>query len=301
MEGMTELIDEFLQEILELIDAVTDDVLDLEGTHDQDTVNRIFRAIHSAKGNAAMLGFDRMSGFAHEVEDFFSAVRAGKRVMDKATADLVLRCLDELRQGLEVIGDTDEDGHDYIPVLKMAPHNLTANMNPDSEPKRGVATRLVGGTTAESLECLSDKGKLRILVVEDDYLSRKLLVSHFSKIGECHVAKDGMEAIQAVVESFDEDKPRPYDLICMDIMMPVMDGFKAARTIREIERGKGVAKTGDESVIFMTTAVGDKESINKAVYECGANKYFVKPIELSEIQLQFDNLRIRSNALAKAS
>lgn len=294
MKDMTELIDDFLNESNEMLDAVTDDVLDLEGGHDQDAINRIFRAIHSAKGNAAMLGFDNMSKFAHEAEDCFSEIRSGRRLMNKESANLVLRCLDELRKGLEVVGATDEDGYEYPSLISRG----NEKTNADVEVKH-VGQSNLAKAGATSSPC--SREKLRVLVVEDDYVSRKVLVNHFSKLGECHVAKDGLEAIQAVVEGYEEDVPRSYDLICMDIMMPVMDGYKAARTIREIERGKGVANTLDEAVIFMTTAVSDKTSLVKAVNECGANKYFIKPVELNEVQQQLNVLLARTEEFVHIS
>ena len=55
---------------------------------------------------------------------------------------------------------------------------------------------------------------MRILIAEDDFASRKLLLKFMSEYGECDVTVDGMEAIDAYLMSLEEKEP--YDLICLD-------------------------------------------------------------------------------------
>lgn len=71
---------------------------------------------------------------------------------------------------------------------------------------------------------------MRVLVAEDDIVSRKFLCKFLSRYGECDQAVDGMEAIDAYIAAVKDQKP--YDLICLDIMMPKVDGIKALKTIR---------------------------------------------------------------------
>ena len=65
---------------------------------------------------------------------------------------------------------------------------------------------------------------MRILIAEDDFASRKLLLKFMSEYGECDVTVDGMEAIDAYLMSLEEKEP--YDLICLDVMMPVISGIE---------------------------------------------------------------------------
>lgn len=125
---------------------------------------------------------------------------------------------------------------------------------------------------------------LRILVVEDDFSARQILVDFLGQFGACHVAKDGLEAIHAFIRGHEVGEP--YDLICMDIKMPVMDGLTAARTMREIERGKGVIGADSETLIVITSSVEDPVAIIKACYECGANYYFLKPLDMAQVRRQ---------------
>ena len=60
---------------------------------------------------------------------------------------------------------------------------------------------------------------MKILLAEDDFVTRKFMASFLSKYGECDVTVDGMEAVDAFMLALEEGEP--YDLVCLDIMMPV--------------------------------------------------------------------------------
>jgi two-component system chemotaxis response regulator CheY len=118
------------------------------------------------------------------------------------------------------------------------------------------------------------------LIVEDDFISRKILQQILSQFGECDVATNGLEAIRAFRLAWKQS--RPYDLICMDIMMPVFDGQTALREIRLLEKEFGIGS--DEAVkVIMTTALNDKKEIVDAFYRGGAASYFVKPFEVDQL------------------
>ena len=79
---------------------------------------------------------------------------------------------------------------------------------------------------------------MRILLAEDDFATRKFMADFLSKYGDCDVTVDGMEAVDAFMMALEEEKP--YDLVCLDIMMPVMDGYQALLGIRNLEKEKGI-------------------------------------------------------------
>ena len=120
---------------------------------------------------------------------------------------------------------------------------------------------------------------MKILIAEDDFTARSLLQRMLAPYGTCDVAVDGSEAVDAFRESLDSDSP--YDLICLDIMMPNMDGRDALRNIRNIEVQKGLV--GDEVVkIIMTTALDDpKQIIGSFKDQCEG--YLVKPINKEKL------------------
>lgn len=116
---------------------------------------------------------------------------------------------------------------------------------------------------------------MKTLIAEDDYTSRKLLQRILSAYGSCDTAVDGEEAVEAVKTALADNYP--YDLICLDIMMPKIDGNEALVKIREMEREKGIIGSKEVKVI-MTTALGDPKNVIKAFYKGGATVYLVKPI-----------------------
>lgn len=123
---------------------------------------------------------------------------------------------------------------------------------------------------------LEQHGNLRILIVEDDFMVRQILRDILEPYGVVDIAVNGEEAVQAFRVAWRQDSP--YDLICMDIMMPVMDGNAALIKIREIEVSYGII--GSEEVkVIMISALDDVKTVVKAYSKGGATSYIVKPIE----------------------
>ncbi|BEH10725.1 MULTISPECIES: response regulator [Geobacter] len=130
---------------------------------------------------------------------------------------------------------------------------------------------------------------MKTLIVEDDFISRKIMKELLASLGECDIATDGEEAVQAFRLALDEH--RPYDLVCMDIMMPNMDGHEALEQIREIEREMGL-NGAQEVKVIMTTALDDPKNVVEAFYRGGATSYLVKPITKQRLMKE-----IRSHGL----
>lgn len=117
---------------------------------------------------------------------------------------------------------------------------------------------------------------MKVLIVEDDFTSRKLMQTILAPHGECDIAVNGKEAVEAFEAALEAG--HPYDLICMDIMMPEMDGQEALKKIRALERDKGLR--GDNEVkVVMTTALDDPKNVVEAYYKGGATSYIPKPID----------------------
>ena len=117
---------------------------------------------------------------------------------------------------------------------------------------------------------------MRVLVVEDDFTSRKLLQKIVSPYGEADIAVNGQESIEAFEAALEENDP--YDLVCMDIMMPEMDGQEALKKIRAIEKNKGI-RNAEEVKVIMITALDDPKNVVEAYYKGGATSYVPKPID----------------------
>jgi len=132
---------------------------------------------------------------------------------------------------------------------------------------------------------------MKALVVEDDFASRKLLQKILAPYGEVDIAVNGVEAIDAYSRALEEGSP--YDLICMDIMMPEMDGQAALKRIRAIEREKDISPV-QETKVVMTTALDDPKNVVEAYYKGGATSYVPKPIDKQMLLHLLKNLNLIS-------
>ena len=83
---------------------------------------------------------------------------------------------------------------------------------------------------------------MKILIVEDDLSSRKFLYKFMCYYGECDITVDGMEGLDAYLIGLDEGEA--YELLCLYVMMPKVDGVKVLKTIREMERQRHIEGDG---------------------------------------------------------
>ena len=109
---------------------------------------------------------------------------------------------------------------------------------------------------------------MRILIVEDDLSSRKFMYKFMSDYGDCDVTVDGIEALDAYLLALDENEV--YDLVCLDIMMPKVDGVKVLKTIRELEKQRKI-EDKNKTKIIMTTALNDVELV-QSTFDIGCEE-----------------------------
>ncbi len=120
---------------------------------------------------------------------------------------------------------------------------------------------------------------MKTLIVEDDFTSRLILQELLKGYGTSHIAVNGKEAVEAVQNALDAGKP--YDLICLDIMRPEMDGQQCLVQIRAQEKSRGIPPS-KMSKIVMTTALGDLKNVGEA-YHSLCDAYLVKPIQKKQL------------------
>ena len=113
--------------------------------------------------------------------------------------------------------------------------------------------------------------QLKILVVDDDVLNQRMMQVLLTREGHrMDVVSSGLEAFEAV-------KLQKYDIVFMDLQMPVMDGIEASRRIREWENG------GQHTFIVALTASYLPEK-GEVLFEAGIDNYVSKPFEMEHIQ-----------------
>ena len=127
------------------------------------------------------------------------------------------------------------------------------------------------------LPCIRDasdfKGK-RLLLVEDNELNREIALEILGEYGfHMETAENGVVAVEKVADS----KPGDYDLVLMDIQMPVMNGYEATQAIRALEN----PALAGIPILAMTANAFDED--RKAAVECGMNGFLSKPIQIEEL------------------
>ncbi|KAG4034547.1 hypothetical protein MFRU_003g05060 [Monilinia fructicola] len=136
-----------------------------------------------------------------------------------------------------------------------------------------------------------------LLLVDDNMINLKLLRHFITRLGypTVHEAENGLEAVKKV-----EQRPEGYDIIFMDISMPVLDGFDATREIRKLEKSRrekaiengeveGVGRKNEALVIALTGLAG-RDDVEKA-RSCGIDLFMTKPVAMKEVRKMLENWR----------
>jgi two-component system chemotaxis response regulator CheY len=123
---------------------------------------------------------------------------------------------------------------------------------------------------------------MKILVAEDDVANAKFLSKYLGKFGDVIIATDGIAAVDAYVNAL--EKGDRIDLVCLDIMMPKIDGYKVLASIRSAERKHGVSRMLRSKVI-MTSAL-DEASFDSKLASDDYDDYICKPIDI----VKFNNI-----------
>jgi len=128
---------------------------------------------------------------------------------------------------------------------------------------------------------------MRALIVEDEFLSRKVLRSFLLTLFEVDIVVNGREAVEAFKLAHEEKAP--YDLVLMDIMMPEVDGIEALRKIREMEDRDHLRP---RVKVIMTTALDDPQTVLKSFYDGEASGYIVKPVSRDQLYKELEKLEL---------
>jgi chemotaxis protein histidine kinase CheA len=174
-----ELAEGYLAECREHLETVEAGLLSMEKAGaqiDGDLVNGIFRAVHSVKGGAGFFDLVKIRELAHQTEDVLARLRNGKMMPTPDRVRVLLRAADKLR---ELIEYPDTSNKADIGEIMAALAGLCADVRPSADSVR------------------QDGVRLRMLLVEDDFTSRLLLQTFLSRYGECHIAVNGQEAVEA--------------------------------------------------------------------------------------------------------
>lgn len=122
-------------------------------------------------------------------------------------------------------------------------------------------------------------GSMKIMIVEDDLMSRKLMGAYLESYGKCDLISNGKDALEAIVLS--QLQGERYRLVCLDIMMPGMSGQEVLQHLRSVEKELGITPD-EEAKVIMTSALQDCENVMGAFRE-QCDGYLVKPIDKDKL------------------
>jgi two-component system chemotaxis response regulator CheY len=268
---------EYLAESRQNLTIVESDLLAIEkdGTNlDEERLNRVYRTVHTINGGSGLFDLHKIGDLSHQAENVLALIRSKKMVPTPDCVHLLLCATDrlsELLQDPRVSNQADISG-----IMSELAGLYEAHKTP------------IRSSGAETGNKQHRDGSLRVLLVEDDFACRLLLQTFLSRYGECHIAVNGREAVDAFRSAL--DCGQGYDLICMDIMMPEMDGREAVHQVRALEVARGIQST-EGAKIFMTTAVHEFKEVAACFKElCDA--YLVKPIDLGKLLKHMESFQL---------
>jgi two-component system chemotaxis response regulator CheY len=126
----------------------------------------------------------------------------------------------------------------------------------------------------------------RILVVEDEEMCSLRLQTALDHYGDCEVARTGRQALQAYRSALEEG--RPFDLICLDIRLPDLDGGEVLRKLRQYE-----AVTGERSGVKVVVVSGIRDSEKVLdMYRIGCQGYLMKPFKVESLLNRLSDLEV---------
>ncbi len=121
---------------------------------------------------------------------------------------------------------------------------------------------------------------MKILIVEDDLTTLEMMEGILSEHGDCVKAENGQLGVDAFQEALKSGSP--FDLVCLDILMPEMDGQEMLKRIRDIEKDEGINADREVKVI-MTTTMDTADHVSEAYYKGGCTSYLIKPVEAKKL------------------
>ncbi len=127
---------------------------------------------------------------------------------------------------------------------------------------------------------------MKILIVDDEMVSRRKMEIIMREYGECQSVENGNAAIRTFTEAIEAGTP--FDLMTLDISLPDMEGTTVLKMIRDLEKGNTIPE--DRRVrVLMVTAHGDKEIVMTSI-AAGCDDYIVKPFTLDTITQKLEKI-----------
>ena len=127
---------------------------------------------------------------------------------------------------------------------------------------------------------------MKSLVIEDDATSRLVMQEYLSAFGPCDGVAHGRDALEVFAQAHRDGAP--YELVCLDIMMPDMNGHDVLVRLRQYESELDIGGLRGAKVL-MTTALGDAKNVMRA-FKAQCEGYLVKPVTVEKLTEKLQEL-----------
>ncbi|KAG0650924.1 Signal transduction histidine-kinase [Hyphodiscus hymeniophilus] len=179
--------------------------------------------------------------------------------------------------------------HKVLPVPEPPPE---IHLMPDVAPKaiENFAHRKATTQPQVSISVVEVEQQPRILCVDDNPINLKVLQAYLKKLEKKDVsfAENGLEAFKAV-----ESSDIPFDLIFMDLSMPICDGFESTSRIRKLEKQRRKIQQAAGKTSFIIALTGQASSRDQdQAFASGVDKFVTKPMSLSHLKTLLDDLEV---------
>ncbi len=192
----------------------------------------------------------------------------------------ITKSIVDLMGGTIEVNTAPDQGTEFIIRLRF-------DLQPAS--KEAVETHVAEDKTGQEQNLAVDFSSMRLLLVEDMEINREIASMLLKSLGfEVEVATDGKDAVEKVADS----EPGYYNLVLMDIQMPVMNGYDAARNIRALEN-PNLSKIP----IVAMTANAFSEDVKKAK-DAGMNGHIAKPIDVNVMKNTLEEVLNKKNKIS---
>ncbi|MBO0347998.1 Hpt domain-containing protein [Phormidium pseudopriestleyi FRX01] len=220
-EKQQQIIGYFIEEAREHLETIEKGLLELQSTmNDQEQLNELFRAAHSVKGGAAMLGFGSIQKTAHSLEDCFKILKEEPVPVDQKLETLFLKVYDTLQKLLERLqgpfGLREEDGAEIVqesqPVFEELKKYLDALVNGGGEAVVPQASRDVGLEIANEVINLL-RQMLMLFKQKPDAENRKRIGTLCNQLAEMSPQMQNWQTLVKTAAGAIANPKNSYDLI----------------------------------------------------------------------------------------
>jgi len=323
MSALVEALEDLELHILEYEQIV------LNKGDDTAFVHYIFRHAHNLRGVLAMAHRQDLSQLVYAIESNFEFIHNGLVRSTTLLVHRCLQALDLIRKHIFLPPETLEDAvlqqREFTAIFQELKHSaMKAEFTPTKPLLREAAPRVEHvefrtketkeheaqrqkeqATTTEApteapssaLEITEDSAQnsttaqersMKMLVAEDDFVSQLVLHEILANFGTVDIASDGREAVEFFHAAL--QRSERYDVVCLDIMMPLLDGLQVLQELRRLESASNI-RGAYASKIVMTTALGDIQQIFRA-FRLQCDAYIVKPVTKPKVLYQLKKLNL---------